>query len=61
MLDENLLSEVSITGAAVIPGDDVPALKPTSSKNIDWRKPIHNGMHPMLILYHYSHIILQAL
>ena len=42
-LDDNLLSEVSVTGAAVIPGDDVPALKTTHSRNIDWRNPVNNG------------------
>lgn len=42
-LSESLLNQVSITGATVTPGDDVPALKTTSSKNIDWKKPIHNG------------------
>jgi hypothetical protein len=43
-LGENFLSEVSISGAAMIPGDDISALRTTSSRNIDWKKPINNGL-----------------
>ena len=53
-LGENFLSEVSISGATTIPGDDIPALSTTSSQNIDWKKPINNGIQFIQCLSHTS-------